>query len=110
MPMEKNKVSRVCVTGGSGYNGCWLVKKLLENGHTVHPTVRNLEDASKVGLLKSLPDADSKLLLFQADLYDPNEFEHAIQGSQFVFHVATPTEHNPEISKIDSRATSRKQR
>ena len=33
---------RVCVTGGSGYVGSWLVKKLLERGYTVHATLRNL--------------------------------------------------------------------
>ncbi|XP_059662227.1 NADPH HC-toxin reductase 1-like [Cornus florida] len=80
----------VCVTGGSGYIGSWLVKKLLEKGHTVHATLRNLEDTAKVGLLKSLPNADTRLLLFQADLHKPDEFEKAIRGCQFVFHVATP--------------------
>ncbi|CAL9030354.1 unnamed protein product [Prunus brigantina] len=46
--MEKNKISRLCVTGAAGFIGCSLVKKLLEQGHTVHATLRNLEDASKV--------------------------------------------------------------
>ncbi|XVF10437.1 hypothetical protein REPUB_Repub07fG0182900 [Reevesia pubescens] len=81
---------KVCVTGGAGYLGSWLIKKLLEKGYTVHATLRNLEDKSKVGLLKSLPGADTKLVLFQADIYNPIEFKHAIQGCEFVFHVATP--------------------
>ncbi|XWS48822.1 hypothetical protein CRYUN_Cryun13aG0109400 [Craigia yunnanensis] len=88
--MEKQATSKVCVTGGAGYIGSWLVKKLLEKGYTVHATLRNLEDKSKVGLLKSLPGADTKLVLFQADIYNPNEFKRAIQGCEFVFHVATP--------------------
>ncbi|KAM2035378.1 hypothetical protein EV2_039370 [Malus domestica] len=52
------------------------------------------DDASKVGLLKSLPNANTKFFMFQADLYDPQEFEPAIEGCEFVFHVATPLQHN----------------
>ncbi|CAK7335694.1 unnamed protein product [Dovyalis caffra] len=91
--------TKVCVTGGSGYVGSWLVKNLLEKGYTIHATLRNLEDKSKVGLLKSLPNADTNLVLFQADIYNPDEFDDAIQGCEFVFHVATPMQHYPESSQ-----------
>ena len=47
-------------------------------------------DESKVGLLRGFPYAEERLHLFEADIYKPQEFEHAIQGCEFVFHVATP--------------------
>ncbi|XP_040989800.1 putative anthocyanidin reductase [Juglans microcarpa x Juglans regia] len=98
--MENGYMStRVCVTGGSGYVGSWLVKMLLEKGYTVHATLRNLGDTSKVDLLKSFPDADSRLVLFQADIYNPSEFEPAIKGCEYVFHVATPMLHNAQSSQ-----------
>nr|XP_011463973.1 PREDICTED: anthocyanidin reductase-like isoform X2 [Fragaria vesca subsp. vesca] len=87
--MGKNKVSRVCVTGGSGYIGCWLVKTLLEKGHTVHATLRNL---------------DTNLLLFDADIYNPNDFKPAIEGCEFVFHLATPMQHTSQSSQYKDTA------
>ena len=57
------------------------------------------EDESKVGLLKSLPHANTRLVLSEADIYNPDEFEPTIQGCEFVFHVATPKQH-PEDSKV----------
>ncbi|XP_042493931.1 anthocyanidin reductase-like [Macadamia integrifolia] len=89
----------VCVTGGAGYLGSSLVKKLLQKGHTVHATLRNLDDQSKVGLLKSFPEANTKLRLFKADIYNPDEFNTAIQGCDFVFHVATPLQSNTQSSQ-----------
>ncbi|XP_057968862.1 dihydroflavonol 4-reductase-like isoform X2 [Malania oleifera] len=93
--MERKNSRRVCVTGGSGYIGSFLVKKLLEKGFTVHATLRNLEDEKKVGILKSLPHAETNLVLFQADIYNPTQFEAAIKHCHSVFHVATPLLHIP---------------
>ncbi|GKU96703.1 hypothetical protein SLEP1_g9910 [Rubroshorea leprosula] len=90
--MEKNEC-RVCVTGGAGYIASELIRKLLDEGYTVHATLRNLGDASKVDILKSLPNANSRLLLFQANIYNPTEFQHAINGCQYVFHLASPLQH-----------------
>lgn len=94
--MEKTKV---CVTGGSGYLGSWLVKKLLHKGYIVHATLRSLDEKSKLDLLKSLANADTGLVLFKADIYNPSDFEAAIAGCDYVLHVATPLQHNAESSQ-----------
>ncbi|KAJ4953258.1 hypothetical protein NE237_030090 [Protea cynaroides] len=95
----EEKSSTICVTGGAGYLGASLVKKLLQKGHTVRATLRNLDDHSKVGLLKSFPKANTNLRLFKADIYNPDEFDPTIQGCDFVFHVATPLQHSTQSSQ-----------
>ncbi|XP_020161210.2 NADPH HC-toxin reductase 1 isoform X2 [Aegilops tauschii subsp. strangulata] len=97
--IRPEKMSRVCVTGAAGYIASWLVKKLLDRGCTVHGTVRNLGDETKTGLLRGLPGAAERLVLFEADIYDAASFEPAIQGCEFVFLVATPLQHNSGSSK-----------
>ncbi|KAL2233809.1 UNVERIFIED_CONTAM: putative anthocyanidin reductase [Sesamum indicum] len=92
--MDKNV--KVCVSGGAGYLASFLVKQLLERGYTVHATLRTLGDASKVGLLQGLQlhhQAGSRLKLFEADIYRAHEFGAAIEGCEFVVHMATPLQH-----------------
>lgn len=91
--MEQGKC-KVCVTGGAGYIASALIKKLLSEGYIVHATLRDLDDHSKVDILKSFDGADTGLKLFKADIYRAEEFEEAILGCEFVFHVATPLLHS----------------
>jgi len=92
LPQVENRSHVYCVTGGGGYIGSWLVKTLLENGHTVHATLRDPENPSKNTCLLSLPGAQERLRLFKADLRQEGSFDSAIHGCHGVFHVATPME------------------
>ncbi|XLU19195.1 hypothetical protein S245_055261 [Arachis hypogaea] len=46
------------------------------------------EDA-KTGILRGFPEAKEKLVLFEADLYSPHQFEAAIQGCDFELYENT---------------------
>lgn len=81
----------VLVTGATGFVAGWLVKRLLEEGFTVHGAVRNPEDATKVGHLTKLAKGQKgRLKLFKADLLDPGSYTEAMQDCSVVFHTASP--------------------
>ncbi|XP_031100949.1 cinnamoyl-CoA reductase 1 [Ipomoea triloba] len=89
--MAKNEGEEVvCVTGGSGCIGSWLVLLLLQRGYTVHATVKNLKDEKETKHLEAMEGADSRLRLFQIDLLDYNSILAAITGATGVFHLASP--------------------
>ncbi|XP_019178637.1 PREDICTED: cinnamoyl-CoA reductase 1 [Ipomoea nil] len=88
--MTKNEGEVVCVTGGSGGIGSWLVLLLLQRGYTVHATVKNLKDEKETKHLEAMEGAESRLRLFQIDLLDYNSLVAAITGATGVFHLASP--------------------
>lgn len=82
---------RVCVTGGTGFLGSWIIKSLLENGYSVNTTIRaDPERKRDVSFLTNLPGASEKLHFFNADLSNPDSFAAAIKGCVGIFHTASP--------------------
>lgn len=83
--------SPVLVTGASGYIASWLVRYLLEAGHTVHATVRDPNRTDSVRHLHKLAEGQpGTLRLFAADLLKEGSFDEAMQGCEIVMHTASP--------------------
>ena len=78
--------SPVMVTGGSGYLASWIIKMLLEDGVSVHATVRDPLDTDKVGHLKALAGkSKARLILFKSDLLEPNSFDDPMKECKHLF-------------------------
>lgn len=79
----------VLVTGGTGYLGSWMVKKLLENGYSVRVAVRNLRNSKKYIHLTQLENSGN-LTFFDADLLSEGSFDDAAEGADAIIHMASP--------------------
>ena len=85
------KTARVLVTGATGYVAAWIVRRLLEQGHTVHATVRDPSRSERIEPLRALATgAPDRLHLFAADLLRPGSFADAMDGCEVVMHTASP--------------------
>ena len=81
----------VLVTGGSGFLGGWCVVELLEKGYRVRTTVRDL--AREETLRKNIAAktaAGERLEVVAADLLRDEGWPEAVDGCEFVLHVASP--------------------
>lgn len=81
----------VLVTGATGYVAGWLVRRLLEEGFTVHCAVRDPQNTDKVGhLTRMAEELPGEVRLFKADLLDLGSYSEAMQNCAVVFHTASP--------------------
>ncbi len=89
--MEIDKSMPVLVTGATGYVAGWIVKRLLEEGVTVHAAVRDPDDRKKIRHLEELAAGlPGTLRFFKADLLEPGSYAAAMDGCGIVFHTASP--------------------
>lgn len=83
--------SPVFVTGATGYVAGWLIKKLLDEGVTVHAAVRDPTNKAKLSHLEKVAEvASGQLKFFKADLLDNGSFDAGMKGCKVVFHTASP--------------------
>lgn len=81
----------VLITGANGYVASWLVKRLLDEGRTVHAAVRNPDNKQKMAHLEALASGSAgSLRLFASDLLQPGSYEKAMEGCELVYHTASP--------------------
>ncbi len=84
-------MSRVLVTGGTGFVGAHAVRRLLDAGHFVRATVRN---PAREAAMRSLVDAEGlftqRIAVVAADLTSDDGWAEAVRGCDYVLHIASP--------------------
>ncbi|KAF0700881.1 Aste57867_8599 [Aphanomyces stellatus] len=82
---------RVLVTGATGFIASHAIQQLLETTpFFVRGTVRSLRQSDKFAHLTSLPHADTRLELVEADLLNADTWTSAMRDCDAVFHIASP--------------------
>ena len=89
--MAEGDGKTVLVTGGSGYLGGWCVVELLRRGYRVRTTVRNPAREPEVrAAVGTQVDPHHDLSVHAADLISDEHWPQAIEGCDYVLHVASP--------------------
>lgn len=93
----------VLVTGGSGFIGAHCILQLLDAGYRVRTTVRSLDRESDVLAMLKVGGSEpgDSLSFFAADLTADAGWNEAVDGCDFVLHVASPFPTN--IPKDENR-------
>ena len=89
--MTTTDKATVLVTGISGYIGHHCAAELLKHGYNVRGTVRSLSKTGKVTAgLEKVSDRAQSIEYFEAGLLDDAGWEKALEGCEFMLHVASP--------------------
>lgn len=84
-------MTKVLVTGASGYIGLHCIEQLLADGYEVKGSIRSLSRTEEIkDALKKCGRDLSRLELCEADLLKPDGWDDAVKGCDYVFHVASP--------------------
>jgi len=86
-----NTTKPILVTGATGFIASHCIKLLLERGYTVRGTVRSLHNKEKYQFLYDIvPEKTDHLTLVEAELTSQKGWLDAVEGCDYIFHVASP--------------------
>ena len=88
---------RVLVTGGTGFIAGWTMVELLRRGYLVRTTLRDptRADSIHVGIASQI-DSGDRLSFINADLTSDAGWREAVDGCDFVLHIASPLSRQPK--------------
>lgn len=98
-------MTRVLLTGGSGFIAAHTLDVLLNHGHSVVTTVRTQEKADKIKeAYKSYADQGKLGFAIVPDIAQPNAFDQAVISDppfEAVLHTASPFHFNvTDVQKV----------
>ncbi|KIK51277.1 hypothetical protein GYMLUDRAFT_50648 [Collybiopsis luxurians FD-317 M1] len=93
--------SKVLVTGCNGFIAAWIVRTLLERGHTIRGTVRSHDKGVRFKeILNGLGLGKGFEFVVVPDIVKDGAFNEAVKGVDAIIHTASPvlfsTEAKPE--------------
>jgi nucleoside-diphosphate-sugar epimerase len=80
MTSTSNSRAKLLVTGGTGFTGGYLVRRLVANGNSVRALVRSPEKGKAL--------ADLGVEMVQGDVTNPASLRKAMEGVEMVYHIA----------------------
>lgn len=84
-------MEKVLVTGSTGFIGLHCIHQLIEKGYSVNGTLRSKSREEEVrSSLKKANLSDANLNLYECDLMSDDGWEKAIDGCDYVLHIASP--------------------
>eukprot|EP01043_Picozoa_sp_COSAG02_P069821 COSAG02_NODE_12123_length_1592_cov_1.694575_2_plen_247_part_00 len=96
----------VVVTGAAGFVGGWLVTYCLKRGYSVRACVRNVDDDSKTGFMKAMPEYGTKLSLHAADMTVEHACEHSLSSGGQRQLTSVPAAQTLSLDSAAARANA----
>ncbi|KAK3683447.1 hypothetical protein B0T22DRAFT_247453 [Podospora appendiculata] len=99
-------MTKVLLTGGSGFIAAHILDQLLSKGHSVVTTVRSEDKAQKIRDAYPQKSAEELNVLIVPDIAKPDAFDEVVKvpGIEVVLHTASPFHFNftdPKTELVD---------